>query len=162
MRGRDVLAICLLGLAAAYAGSFYGLTRFNPEAAWSRFELLNAVGYERRAVDHGDQALDLWLAEGVDESFLHPRRLELADAHFRGGERVQAIRHYRTSLLSLEASSLSDQRRVEIRRRLATMFLLEGQAQPAAIIAASFLERAGDAAVGTAHNHDHGPDEDHA
>ncbi|MEM7739904.1 MAG: D-alanyl-D-alanine carboxypeptidase family protein [Pseudomonadota bacterium] len=155
MRGRDVLAICLLGLAAAYAGSFYGLTRFNPEAAWSRFELLNAVGYEKRAVDHGDQALDLWAAEGVEESFLHPRRLALADAHFRGGERVQALRHYRTSLQSAEASALNEQRRVEIRRRMATMFLLEGQAQPAAIIAASFLERAGDAAVRNAHGHDH-------
>ncbi|MEM0928689.1 MAG: D-alanyl-D-alanine carboxypeptidase family protein [Pseudomonadota bacterium] len=163
MRGRDVLAICLLGLAAAYAGSFYGLTRFDPEAAWSRFEHLSAVGYESRAVDHGDQALNLWVEDGAEESFLHPRRLLLADAHYRGGSRGQAIVHYRASLQSTEAAGLTDARRVEIRRRLATIFLLEGQAQPAAIIAASFLERAGDAAVtaGGHHHHD-GDDVDHA
>ncbi|MEO1656849.1 MAG: D-alanyl-D-alanine carboxypeptidase family protein [Pseudomonadota bacterium] len=166
MRGRDVLAICLLGLAAAYAGSFYGLTRFDPEAAWSRFEHLSAVGYESRAVDHGDQAISLWTHEGADESFLHPRRLLLADAHFAGGDRSQAVFHYRNSLQSAQAASLSDARRVEIRRRMATIYLVEGQAQPAAIIAASFLERAGDAAVISAgHDHDgeqlasHGHDE---
>ncbi len=159
MRGRDILAICLLGLAATYAGSFYGLTRFDPEAAWSRFELLSAVGYESRAVDHGDQALTLWGDEGAEESFLHPRRLLLADAHYRGGDRGQAIVHYRNTLQSVEASNLTDAQRVEIRRRLATIYLLEGKPQPAAIIAASFLERAGDAAVASGTHH-HDGDED--
>lgn len=159
MRGRDILAICLLGLAATYAGSFYGLTRFDSEAAWSRFELLSAVGYESRAVDHGDQALTLWVDDGAEESFLHPRRLLLANAHYRGGDRGQAILHYRNTLQSVEASNLSDAQRVEIRRRLATIYLLEGQPQPAAIIAASFLERSGDAAVANGTRH-HDDDED--
>ncbi|MEM9809629.1 MAG: D-alanyl-D-alanine carboxypeptidase family protein [Pseudomonadota bacterium] len=131
------------------------MTRLSAEAAWSRFELLDAAGYQGRSVSHGDRALSLWIDEGADEAFLHPRRLDLADAHFHAGLRGAAIDHYVLALESPFASDLSDDRRVEIRDRLARMNLKEGHALPAALIAASFLDRAGDALA----HREHGDEE---
>lgn len=150
VQGREVLTISFVVLSALYGAGFYASTQVNADAAWSRFETLNDAGYEGRASVHGDKAFALWSEAGEGETFLHDRRLELADAHFGAEQRPSAIELYKAALQSPEAARLTDERRVQIRRRLAEMHLAEGNAIAAALIAAQFLDRAGDA---TSHFH---------
>ena len=145
LRGQFILAGSFVALAATYCAWFSGVTQLDPDAAWSRFESLSQAGYDSRAVAHGDTALDLWRNEGARTGDLLPLQLDLADAHYRGGARMRAVEEYSDVLAKAKAGFLSDQHRVELRRRIAELELLEGHAARPAIIAASFLDRAGDA-----------------
>ncbi|GGY40849.1 D-alanyl-D-alanine carboxypeptidase family protein [Parvularcula lutaonensis] len=146
MRGHHVLAVSFVALAAIYVVLFNTSTRIEPDAAWSRFESLSAAGYDGRAVVHGDRALRLWreMADAAPRD-VHSRQLEVADAHYRGGKPMRAIEEYAAALSSAQAASLTDDRRIEIRRRIAELDLAQGNAARPALIAARFLERSGDA-----------------
>lgn len=158
MRGRNVLAISFVILAAVYAAWFGATTRLEAGAAWSRFEALTEAGYDGRAVGHGDQALGIWRqAEQLPADF-HDKQLEVADAHYRGGKRPRAISEYVSALAAREAGRLSDNRRIEIRRRISEMELAEGNVARPAILASRFLERAGDAIAERDENDPEGKD----
>lgn len=147
MRGLQVLAVCGIFAAAGYAAWFTGVTRTEPDAAWSRFEALSDGGYDGRAVRYGDRALRIW-DNGEAPGDLFERRLAVADAHYRDGKASRAIDEYLTSLSNGGATQLSDARRIDIRRRIAELDLSQGDVEEAALIAARFLDRAGDALAG--------------
>lgn len=150
MRGRDILSVSFVVVAAAYGLWFTVVTRIDADAAWTRFENLTAAGYDGRAVRYGDAALARWRAAGLRGDVLETRRLMVADAHYRGGSPERAVSEYQGALADARAASLPDSQRVEIRRRIAELELAGGRPVIPALIASRFLDRAGDAVA----NHD--------
>jgi tetratricopeptide (TPR) repeat protein len=150
LHGRSVLAISFVALAAGYGVAFLATTHLAPDAAWSRFSALNGVGYHGRALEHGDRALAMWNeadAPALPPRELFERRLTLADAHYAANDRPHAIHNYQIVLASAQASRLGLESKTEIRRRIAEMELKEENPVPAALIVATFLDQAGDAAA---------------
>jgi hypothetical protein len=153
VKGRSVLLCAFGGLALGYAALYQGTTRLDADAAWSRFEALEGAGYEARAVGHGDRALRL-LAEQKPNASHFADALRVANAHYRGGEPSSAVSLYSEALSSRDAGRLSEDQRVEMRRRIAELDLAAGHAAEPALIAAGFLDAAGDA-VARQGDHDH-------
>ncbi|NRA28998.1 MAG: D-alanyl-D-alanine carboxypeptidase family protein [Parvularculaceae bacterium] len=157
MRGRNVLAWSFGFLAISYSAAFTLVSRVDPDASWSRFDALSGGEHFSRAVAFGDRSLAAWDEQQKESApdDLNARRLAVADAHYTSDNAASAAFHYAAVLTDAASSELTDQRRVEINRRIAELDLSLGRADRAAVIAAGFLERAGDATAG---GHD---DEDH-
>lgn len=154
--GRHILALSLVALVTGYALWFSGVTRLDAEAAWSRFEALTAAGHDGRAVQHGDRALALFEEASLETVSLHRKLLRVADAHYRDGDPGLAVSAYETALNGPLGNALSDERRIEINRRIASLELGEGHPARPSVIASRFLDRAGDA---VANHTDHGDEE---
>ncbi|MEM1381645.1 MAG: D-alanyl-D-alanine carboxypeptidase family protein [Pseudomonadota bacterium] len=148
MQGRDVLAITFVGLALAYGLGFAISVRVDPNASWSRFEALEDGEHFGRAVGYGDRSMRMWETSEDAPEDLNTRRLSVADAHYEDGDPRVAVTNYVDALNDKSAVLLSDDRRVTINWRIAELDLSLGRVRRPALIAARFLERAGDAGAG--------------
>ncbi|MEM9840499.1 MAG: D-alanyl-D-alanine carboxypeptidase family protein [Pseudomonadota bacterium] len=153
MRGRNVLAVCLVGLGAVYTAAFNLSVHLDPEASWSRFTALTAGEHYDRAVGYGDRAVGKWEEADAPED-INARRLAVADAHYASGHSKAAVTAYLSVLNDRGSSMLTDDQRVEINRRIAEQDLILGRIRRPALIAAGFLERSGDAVSVTGTDHE--------
>ena len=147
MRAGTGLAGVFALLAGGYALSFYGATKTDAEAAWSRFEALSASGSPGRASGHGQKSLELSAAEGADDAVLFERRRALAAALEADGEAVAAGEAYRDVLASPLARQLTREQRMTMRAAVARGALARGDVGQAALVTARFVDAAGDEAA---------------
>ena len=153
LRSPYLLGAIFALFAAGYSGGLAVYAHQNANAAKSRFDVLTAVGADKRALGHGERWLELRAGEGGAAADLAPMQRRLADAYVSASRPARAAELYRSALIAAESARAPLGEREALRERIAAAQLAAGDIENAAGIYAAFLDGAGDAAAGHAHDH---------
>ncbi|WP_158305808.1 D-alanyl-D-alanine carboxypeptidase family protein [Parvularcula bermudensis] len=141
--GREILALFLLIASGVYGLGFWSLVTFDPDSAWTRYELLDESGRTARAAWHGSKAIALRLEDGLDGPETQNMQLIVAGAHDRAGDPDEAIRLYRAVLEGPMGEEMRPADEMAIVYRIADLHLTQGRVVEAASLAVRIVEAAG-------------------
>ncbi len=134
-------------LALVFAAAFNVQVRTDAAAAEHRFNVLMDLRAPGRAAGHGERALDLHRAGGVDEEALAPLKARLAAAQISRSRHERGAALYEQAMASEWARGVSERQRAAMEDELARAHIAAGDIDKAVGIYAIFLNYSGDEAA---------------
>ena len=119
-------------------------TLTNPKAAESRFNALAVLQAPGRAAPHGERALAMYRADGVDEETLAPLKAKLAKVQLRLNKFARSASLFEQALASQWGSNLQRPDRIQLEDKLARTHIAAGDLEKAISIYAIHLDYSGD------------------